>query len=96
MTVVRRIQLLALVLATCVLGGCVYDPYTGTYAPCCGYYGYPYYGYPYNRYPPPYYYGSQTVPYSAAPSSGYTAPPQGQQPEAYPNSPQAEPLPPPP
>jgi hypothetical protein len=96
MSVVRRVQLLAVVvLAAGVLGGCVYDPYTGTYGPCCGYYGYPYYGYPYYRYPPPYYYGSQTVPYGAAPPSGYTAPPPGQ-PGTYPNSQQAQPLLPPP
>ena len=45
----RRIAgLLALTLTAALLVGCVYDPYTGTYAPCCGYYGYPYYGNPYS------------------------------------------------
>ncbi len=73
-------------LATGVLTGCVYDPYTGTYAPCCGYYGYPYYGYPYYRYPPPYNYAPQLAPHDGA-SGGYTAPPTGQ-PGAYPNTPQ--------
>jgi hypothetical protein len=40
-----------------LLTGCVYNPYTGTWQPCCGYYGYygyPYYGYPYYQYPPYY------------------------------------------
>ena len=49
--------LLALAAAASLLGGCVYDPYTGTYYPCCGYYGYSYYRYPYYRYPPAYPYG---------------------------------------
>jgi hypothetical protein len=40
-----------LALAAAVLGGCAYDPYTGTYVPCCAYYGYPY---GYYRYPAPY------------------------------------------
>lgn len=85
----RRVLASALVLATGVLAGCVYDPYTGTYVPCCGYYGYPYYGYPsYYRYPPPYYYGSPGAP-------SYATPPAGQPGGAYPNPPQSEPLPPP-
>ncbi len=68
----RRIAgLLALTLTAALLAGCAYDPYTGTYAPCCGYYGYPYYGNPYYRYPPPY------APYGY-PSGTYVAPPQSQ------------------
>jgi hypothetical protein len=63
---------LILLAAMGALGGCVYNPYTGTWMPCCGYYyGYPYsYGYPYYRYPAPYPYGY--------PPQGYMAPPQGQ------------------
>jgi hypothetical protein len=65
----RRIAaLLALTLTASLLSGCVYDPYTGTWAPCCGYYGYPYYGYPSYRYPPPYYpYGYPSGPYMTPP-----------------------------
>jgi hypothetical protein len=51
---------LALATASALLGGCVYDPYTGALVPCCNYYGYPYayrypapYAYPY-AYQPPY------------------------------------------
>ncbi|MEJ0015958.1 MAG: hypothetical protein WDN25_05230 [Acetobacteraceae bacterium] len=45
----RRLgTLLVLTLATPLIAGCVYDPYTGTYVPCCSYYS----GY---RYPMPYY-----------------------------------------
>jgi hypothetical protein len=89
MSAVRRVLAAALVLATGVLTGCVYDPYTGTYAPCCGYYGYPNYGSPYYRYPPPYNYAPNYAPQTAPP---YTAPPAGQ-PGAYPNNPQTEPPP---
>jgi|SRR6478672_13129994 hypothetical protein len=72
----RRITaLLALTLAASALAGCVYDPYSGTWVPCCNYYGYPYYGSPYYRYPPPYY------PYGY-PSGPYTTP-QPIQPGAY-------------
>ncbi|HEY7576480.1 MAG TPA: hypothetical protein VH855_02705 [Acetobacteraceae bacterium] len=85
MTAVGRVLPVALVLATGMLAGCTYDPYTGTYVPCCGYYGYPQYGYPNYRYPPPYYYGPQTSPY-------YMAPPAGQ-PSAYPGTPQPAPPP---
>jgi hypothetical protein len=41
-----------LVGVAALLGGCVYDPYTGGYYPCCAYpyqphpYYYPGYGYP--------------------------------------------------
>jgi hypothetical protein len=66
---------LALAAAAALLGGCVYDPYTGALAPCCGYYGYPY-GY---RYPAPYpAYGYPAGPYSGPPPGGsYGAPPAG-------------------
>jgi hypothetical protein len=82
----RIAWLLALTLAAALLSGCVYDPYTGTYRPCCGYYGYygyPYYGYPYYRYPPQY----PPYPYPSGPSS---APTQGQ-PGAYPPPPEQVP-----
>ena len=61
--------MLALMVTAVTLGGCVYDPYTGTYVPCCGYYGSPYYRYPYYGYPPPYYpYGYPPGPYGAPPA----------------------------
>jgi hypothetical protein len=68
-----------LVLIAPLLGGCVYDPYSGTYVPCCSYYGYPYYRYPYYpsyRYPPPYYppYGGYSAP-QAQPGGPYSPPP---------------------
>ena len=65
--------ILALAGVAALLGGCVYDPYTGTYVPCCNYYGYPY-GY---AYPRPYY---RPAPY-AYPQGGY---PQG---GGYPQAP---------
>ena len=75
----RIAGLLALALTAALLVGCAYDPYTGTYAPCCGYYGYPYYGNPYYRYPPPYApYGYPSGPYAAPPPSqpgAYASPP---------------------
>ena len=75
----RIAGLLALSLTAALLAGCAYDPYTGTYAPCCGYYGNPYYGNPYYRYPPPYApYGYPSGPYMAQPPSqpgAYTSPP---------------------
>jgi hypothetical protein len=65
------------VAASALLGGCQYDPYTGTYVPCCSYYGYPY-GYPYQppvyAYPPGY--GAPPAGYGAPPP-GYSAPPAG-------------------
>jgi hypothetical protein len=76
----RLAALLALALTAALLAGCAYDPYTGTYVPCCGYYGSPYYGYPNYRYPPP------SGPYGY-PSGPYMVAPQGQpggQPGAYP------------
>jgi hypothetical protein len=45
---IRRACLpIALLAGMAALGGCYYDPYTGTYYPAgySGYYGYPYYGY---------------------------------------------------
>jgi hypothetical protein len=65
----RNAALLALTLAASVLAGCVYDPYSGTWVPCCNYYGYPYYRNPYYyRYPPPYYpYGYPSGPYMTPP-----------------------------
>ena len=67
----RRIAaLLTLTLTASLLAGCVYDPYSGTWVPCCNYYGYPYYRYPYYRYPPPYYpYGYPPGPYMTPPST---------------------------
>jgi hypothetical protein len=51
-----------------MLAGCVYDPYTGAYYPCCAY--------PYQPYAAPYYrapgYG---YPAYRAPGYGYPAPP---------------------
>ena len=74
----RRLgAVVALAGAAALLSGCVYDPYTGTYNPCCSYYGYPYY-----RYPPPYYPPPQGYP--PAQPQGY---PQGYppgQPQSYP------------
>ena len=72
----RVAGLMVLALGGILLAGCVYDPYTGTYVACCGYYGYPSYGYPHYRYPPGY------APYGY-PSGPYTAPPAGQ-PGGYP------------
>ncbi len=86
MITLRHILAAAVLLGTAALGACVYNPYTGAYVPCCGYYGYPYYAYPYYRYPPPYYYGPQSAP--------YYAPPPANQPSAYPSTPQTEPPPP--
>lgn len=75
----RRIAMLLALMATAsLLAGCVYDPYTGTYVPCCNYYGYPYYRYPYYPYGYP-------GPYMTPPPS---------QPGAYPSQPyQSQPYP---
>lgn len=80
----RLRTILALAGVAAVLGGCVYDPYTGTYVPCCNYYGYPY-GY---AYPRPYYYrpapyaypqgGYPQAPYGGQQQGPYGAPPPGQ------------------
>jgi hypothetical protein len=84
----RLRTILALAGAAAVLGGCVYDPYTGTYVPCCNYYGYPNgygygYGYPRSYYyrPAPYGYpqgGYPQGPYNGPQQGPYGAPPPGQ------------------
>jgi len=72
---IRRCGGLAVLLAmAATLAGCVYDPYTGAYYPCCAY--------PYQPYPGPYYrapgYGYQAPPPGyQAPPGGYQAPPPG-------------------
>lgn len=63
-----RLRGMLLLAAAALLAGCVYNPYTGTYQPCCSYYGYPY-GYP----PPVYAY----PPGYNAPPPGYGGPPPG-------------------
>lgn len=45
----RSAAIVALAGVAALLGGCVYDPYTGAYYPCCSY------PYGYYRSPPPYY-----------------------------------------
>ncbi|HUB11927.1 MAG TPA: hypothetical protein VMB34_08220 [Acetobacteraceae bacterium] len=40
------------IVALAAVEGCAYDPYTGTYVPCCAYPAYPAYGYGYGYYPP--------------------------------------------
>lgn len=69
---------LLMAIATSMLAGCVYDPYTGTYVPCCRNYGY--YGFPYYRYPPPYY-----APYGYPPGPYGVLTPQAQPGGYYPN-----------
>jgi hypothetical protein len=77
--------LLAFILAAPLLGGCVYDPYTGAFVPCCNYYGNPYY-----RYPPSYYpYGYPPGPYMSQPQGPYMSQPQGQ-PGGYSGEPQPQ------
>lgn len=74
----RRGVTWALLLTTAtMLGGCVYDPYTGGYYPCCS-------GYPYQ--PPPPYYGYQRYP--GTPPAYYPPPgqPQPDQPMPQPRS----------
>ena len=64
--------------AALLLGGCVYNPYTGLWQPA-GYYGYgyrPYYPSPYYGSPYYGYYGSQ---YGGSPQYGYSPPPSGYQ-----------------
>jgi hypothetical protein len=89
----RREPIMALAAAV-LLGGCVYDPYTGSYEPCCAYPG-----------PYAYSYPPQPVPYAAPPAAGqpgpeyappppqpgaeYTAPP-GQPPGAPPQQPRVD------
>jgi hypothetical protein len=50
MRALRALTALAVLVGLSVLGGCAYDPYTGTYYPAI--YGYPgYYPYGYGYYP---------------------------------------------
>lgn len=87
--------------AAALLSGCVYDPYTGSYYPCCSYYGNPYYRYPPPYYPPPQGYpqaypSGQPQGYPPGQSQGYPAgQPQGYVPGQEQGSYQAQPLPPP-
>jgi hypothetical protein len=61
----RRCGGLAVLLGlAAMLTGCVYDPYTGGYYPCCAY--------PYSPYAAPYY-GARG--YGYPPPSGYQPPP---------------------
>ncbi len=71
--------ILALAGVAALLGGCVYDPYTGTYVPCCNYYGYPYgYAYPRPYYrPAPYAYPQGGYPQGGYPQGGYPQAPYG-------------------
>ena len=94
----RRLSMLALTGAALLLAGCVYDPYTGTYMPCCNYYGYPYY-----RYPPPYYspygypaQGPYGTPQPQAQPGGYqyAPPPAGPYGAPQPGTPESEAMPP--
>jgi hypothetical protein len=51
----RALTVIALIAGAAMLQGCAYDPYTGTYNPCCAYpaysYSYPAYSYPAYGYP---------------------------------------------
>jgi len=75
----RLRTILALAGVAALLGGCVYDPYTGTYVPCCNYYGYPYgYAYPRPYYrPAPYAYPQGGYPQGGYPQGGYQQAPYG-------------------
>ena len=93
--VMRRIFVIG---AALLLGGCVYNPYTGLWQPA-GYYGYgyrpyypsPYYASPYSGSPYYGYYGSQ---YGGSPRYGYSPPPSGYQGSPQRSGPmQSEPLP---
>ena len=79
----RALAAILLIVAAGVLQGCVYNPYTGTYTPCCaaypayGGYGYPAYGGAYGY--PAYggYYGARQG--GGYQGQGYQGPaPQGQ------------------
>lgn len=77
--VMRRCGGLALLLGlAAMLAGCVYDPYTGGYYPCCSY---PYH--PYRPYAAPYY----ATPGYATPGYGYPAQPGYPPPPNYPPPP---------
>jgi hypothetical protein len=63
--IIRRCGGLAVLLGlAAMLAGCVYDPYTGGYYPCCAY--------PYAPYAAPY---SRGPGYGYPPPSGYQPPP---------------------
>ena len=82
----RSAVIVALAGVAALLGGCVYDPYTGGYYPCCSY-PYGYYRSPAPYYPPPQGYPTGQPGYSP---SQYGAPPgqeEGQPPGyGYPNA----------
>lgn len=70
---IRRASIL---LGVLLLGGCMYDPYTGAYYPCCSYpaphayapyYPYPYPPSPYGYPPPPGYPATQPAPVASMP-----------------------------
>ena len=75
----RLRTILTLAGMAAVLSGCVYDPYTGAYVPCCNYYGYPYgYAYPRPYYrPAPYAYPQGGYPQGGYPQGGYPQAPYG-------------------
>lgn len=87
--------IVALAGVAALLGGCVYDPYTGGYYPCCSY-PYGYYRPPGPYYPPPQGYPSGQPGYSPG---QYGGPPPGQEegqpPPGYPNAPPGYPNSPP-
>ena len=60
-----------LLVAAGTLGGCVWDPYTGTWV-CCGYRPYPYW---YRPYPPAGYYPPPQAPSYYPPPQAPTAAP---------------------
>ncbi|HVC61556.1 MAG TPA: hypothetical protein VND19_14485 [Acetobacteraceae bacterium] len=67
----RRCGGLAVLLGlSAALAGCVYDPYTGGYYPCCAYPYHPY-AVPYDRYPACGYPAQPGYP----PPPGYSQPP---------------------
>jgi len=81
----RYAAIAALAGVAALLGGCVYDPYTGAYYPCCSY-PYGYYRPPPPYYPPPPGYPSGSPGYSPG---QYGGPPPGQEegpPPGYPNA----------
>lgn len=70
---IRQCGSLAVLLGlAAMLAGCVYDPYTGGYYPCCAY--------PYQPYSTPYYrspgYGYPAQPNYQPPPPNYQPPPQ--------------------
>jgi hypothetical protein len=69
----RTLTAILLIVGAGMLQGCVYNPYTGTYTPCCAYPGY-YGGYPYA-------YGGG---YSYPANGGYYSAPAGYQGQYHP------------